>query len=183
MAAEFQFYSEVDIDPVTKKVKSEYPLWYNPRMLQEKEEELEIKKAALRNDAVPRGQEAEYAEGIKRLEDQLSVMKNTTLVDDAKNDRDVIAKLVDKIGKVLKELYPTYKECERRVVDIQQENKKRFDPCVSIKGDDDMVSFAHACQVPISPDGKVNRDGAEKMWKIGRKYIGENANTELLRRG
>jgi hypothetical protein len=36
--------------------------------------------------------------------------------------------------------------------------------------------------VPISPDGKVTRDGMEKAWKIGRKYINENANVELLRR-
>ncbi|MDD5722710.1 MAG: hypothetical protein PHY29_03095 [Syntrophales bacterium] len=182
MAEKFQFYSEADRDPTTGKVRSEYPMWYNPRMISEKEEELDAKKAALANGAVPRGVESDFREGVIRLEEQLKTMKDTTLVDDAQNDRDEIGALVEKLGKILKNEYPTTKECERRVVDIQTENRKRFEPYLPISGDDDMVSFAKACQVSISPDGKITRDGMEKMWKIGRKYLKEYANVEILRR-
>jgi hypothetical protein len=181
----FQFYADADIDQATGKIKSEYPQWYSTRMLSEKEEELTMKKIALANGGVPQGYESEYREGISKLEKQIESMKDNTLIDDASNDRDEIKTIVDKIAKVLKDEYPTSKECDRRVVDINQENRKRFTPYLNLGkiGDDNIFPFARACDVSIDPNGLVTRDGLEKMWKIGRKYLGEYANVEILRRG
>lgn len=176
----YQFFSEADIDKNTGKVKSEYPIWYNPKLIQEIEDEVVSKEIALKTGQVPQGYESEYRENLSRLKDQLKTVQNMTLVDDAKNDHAKLGDALKDLATILKSEMPSNKLCERNLVDPNQEYQKITKQYIPVK-DDNMAELARACNVPIV-DGKISRGGIEKMWKIGTKYLGDYANVEVLRK-
>lgn len=180
----FQFFSEADMkrDPQTGelKVASEYPMWYSPRMIQEMEEEIATREAALATGAVQKGFEGEYRENLSRYKEQLKKMKDMTLVDDAKNDRAALGKAVKEVGKALSDMMPRQAMCERRLVDTNREYRNLNEPTIKIENDL-QADLAKACNVQIV-DGKVTGYGAQKMWKIGTKFLGDYANVEMLRK-
>ena len=177
----YQFFSEADIDKNTGKIKSEFPMWYNPRLIQEIEDEVLTKEGALASGQVPRGQEADYRDNLNRLKDQLEKVKNMSLVDDAKNDKQLLGKAIKDLAKEISSRLPSDTMCKKNLVDPNMEYRQMTQPCIDVK-DDNMAELAKACNVPIT-DGKITREGACKMWKIGTKFMGEYANIEMLRKG
>jgi len=176
----YQFFSEADVDPQTGKVKSMYPMWYYPQLIQELEDEVISRRSALESKQVNPGQEMEYRENLLRMEKQLEKVQNMTMVDDAKNDRGTLGKAIKDLAKIIKQELPTRDFCDRNLVDPSQEYSKMTKPYIKVL-DDNMAEIAKACNVPIV-DGKITREGAAVMWKIASKYMGEYANTESLRR-
>lgn len=176
----YQFFTEADIDPVKGTIKSEYPMWYNPKLVHELEDEVMSKEAALETGAVPRGLESDYRDNLNRLKGQLAKMQNMSMVDDAKNDRATLGKAISSLGKIIAEELPREDLCRRGLVDPNQEYRKMTDAYIPVK-DENIAELAKACNVPIR-DGKISREGACKMWKIGTKFMGDYANTEILRK-
>jgi len=180
----YQFFSEADIhiDPKTgrKSIASEYPMWYNPNLITEMEDEVSAKEIALQTGQVPRSSESDYRDNLARMKDHLEKMKNMTMVDDARNDKDELGKAVKELSKIIREELPSEDLCKRNLVDPNQEMRKMTVPYIKLSSDN-MAELARACNVPIS-DGKVSREGASKMWKIATKFLGEYANTDILRR-
>ncbi len=180
----FQFFSEADMrrDPTTgeMKVVSEYPMWYSPRFVQDMEDEVSIREAALTNGAVPPGHEAEYRESLARAKSQLKKMQDMTMVEDARNDREALGRAAKEIGKTLASMMPKQSLCDRKLVDANREYHNLNVPTVTVENDL-QADLARACNVPII-DGKVTGYGAQKMWKIATKYLGDYANVETLRK-
>lgn len=180
----FQFFSESDMrrDPKTGELKivSEFPMWYNPRLIQEMEENVAMKEAALASGQVEDGVKGEYIENLARAKEQLKKMQDMTLVDDAKNDRASLGKAAKEIGKALSDLMPKQALCDRRLVDTNREYRNLSEPTVKIENEL-QADLARACNVPIT-NGKITGYGAQKMWKIATKFLGDYANVETLRK-
>ncbi len=176
----YQFFTEADIDPQTGKVKSEYPMWYNPRLIEEMEDEVTTREMALKTNQVPPGQEAEFQNNLERIKGQLITMQNMTKLDDARNDKASLGKAVTELAKTIRAFMPKQSMCDRGLVDPNQEYQKLTKFHIDIQNDN-QADLAQACNVPIK-DGKITGEGANKMWKIGTKFLGEYANTETLRR-
>ena len=72
------------------------------------------------------------------------------------------------------------KDMEKGLADAHEEARRMSQPCIELK--DDLITFAKNCDVVVNNTGKVSRKGAEKMWKIASRLLGELSNTESLRK-
>jgi hypothetical protein len=176
----YQFFSESDLDPKTGRVKSMYPAWYDTRMVQELEEDVLTREIALETGQVPRGSVTEFKENLEKAKEKLKKIQDMTLVDDAKNNKDDIDKIVTKLGKVLGEELPTGRTCEKNLVDSNMEYRKMTDKYLKV-ADENTAEFFKACNVEIK-DGKVSREDMAVAWKIGTKFLGGYSNIEMLRK-
>ena len=176
----YQFFSEADVDPVTGSIKSEYPMWYNQRLIEDFEDEVAHRQAALEANQVPEGVRSDFAHNLARMKEQLEKMKDMTMVDDARNDRDSLGKAVKEMAKIIKDELPSRTLCDRGHVDSNIEYHRMTKPYITIQNDN-LAALAEACNVPIV-DGKVTREGMSKMWKVATRYLGDYANTDTLRK-
>lgn len=177
-----------DVDKTKEgKVKSEYPSWYYEQQKDELEESIRHKQSMLDQDLVPGTEKALMRSRLKQESDKLSQIEESKPRFTEK-ELDEIAKMV-KTGtgnangtlsfKISEMMFKRSDE-EKGIADAHEEARRISTPCIKLEPHE--IEFVKACEVPISNDGKVTRGGAEKAWKIGRKIIGENSNTEILRR-
>ena len=162
------------------KPKSEYPSWYFTQQKDELEESISQKERAIENDLVPHGEE-------------LNRMKNKLLHEKKRSDEikasepkltDAEATLVKNmrkdLGTMIRDGMFTRSQMEKGLADAHEEARRMSEPCLELKGD--QIVFAKDCDVTVSHNGKVSRSGAEKMWKIASRLLGEPSNTETLRK-
>lgn len=176
--ADISFFSEVDLSD-KGKIASEYPAWYNRQMIDELKEELQVAEYGVKMGYVPQTQIASKLANIKKLKDKLAAIEESIPKMDDKSF-DSMAKVRKELGKDITSMMFTRSQMERGLADSHEEARRMVTP--SIKLTPEASEFAKACNVPISSDGKVSRTGAEKIWKIASRYLGEMSNTENLRK-
>jgi hypothetical protein len=71
-------------------------------------------------------------------------------------------------------------EMERGVADAHEEARRMSEPVLKLE--DKELIFVRACEGKIEANGKVSRTTAERCWKIISRLLGENSNTEVLRK-
>jgi hypothetical protein len=161
------FFSESDMTRKadgTKIIASEYPAWYNDQIFDEIKEELKIEEHKLESGIVQKEQVGITRERISRLKKRVA---------DIENSRPTLS------GADESNLDKTRKALEKGLADGHMEVRRSQSADIPV--DDTIAMYARASNVPII-DGKINRDGAAKIWKIAQKYFGDISNTELLRK-
>jgi hypothetical protein len=83
------------------------------------------------------------------------------------------------LAKAIQERMFSRSEMQKGLADGHMEVRRSQSADIPV--DDTIAMYARASNVPII-DGKINRDGAAKIWKIAQKYFGDISNTELLRK-
>lgn len=170
------------------KIKSEYPSWYFDREHKDDlVESIRHNKDALERDTVPAERRGEFREQLKKQEDLLKKI-DASEPHLSEAEIDDISKIVVKasgapsgtLGAKIADAMFKRSDMERGTTDAHEEARRISTPCIKL--DEKEIEYAKACDVAISHDGKVTRKSAEKIWKILRRVIGENSNTELLRR-
>jgi archaellum component FlaC len=179
--SEISFFSESDMkvkSDGTKVVSSEMPLWYNRQMMEELREDISMCEFDIKSGRIAESQLGQTRERLTKLKNRYEeVEKSMPKLDD---------KFKDKLGKVHKELGARISDAmfsrsdmKKGLADVHEEARRMDTPIIKLGSD--MNEIARACNVtPV--DGMVSRNQAEKIWKISSRYLGENSNTESLRR-
>ena len=170
------------------KTKSEYPSWYFKQQKEDLEDSVRHRKSMLEQDLVPTSERNITRERLKQESTRLEQIEQSTprFTEKEIDDISKIVKTSSGVNngtlsaKISESMYKR-SEQDRGTSDAHEEARRISIPCVKL--DEREIEFAKACEVPISNDGKVTRKGAEKIWKIGRRIIGEISNTEVLRKG
>jgi len=172
-----RFFAEFERHP-KGGYKSEMPAWYTPRQVEELKDELAAKEKALRigvklppeHEAELRGQAAELKSRITEIE-----ASRPKWTGKQKDELDSLAKELE--GHITDSMY-TRDEMMMRLADPHKELKRATALEIPITKD-----IADAAGIPFNK-GKTSREGALKAWKMIRRGIDPDAETnpEYLRR-
>ena len=174
MDESIKFFGKVDRD-ATGKITSEYPCYYRENDIDELKEELGKKERALERGDIPSTRVPMVEGQVKRERAKLNeILKSIPKLKGAQKDK--VAKLRTELGKEITEAQFTRSEMRGGRVDPHKEVRRMTEP--SIKVDPDVAKEMGVKVV----NGKVSRKGAEKMWKILGKVLGEETNVETLRK-
>jgi len=179
--AEVSFFSEADMTQLKdgrKIISSEYPVWYNEQMVDDLKEDLRRDEFNMENDLVPKDQIPSVKERIRRYSKKLSDIESSRpkLSGEMETKLDKTRKT---LAKNIQERMFTRSQMVKGLADSHMEVRRAT--TYDIPVDDTIAELAKASNVNII-DGKINREGAAKIWKISSKYFNEISNTESLRR-
>lgn len=170
------FFSEVDYN--NGKIASEFPAWYQEHMKEELIEEVRRIKFQLDNDLIPKGSLQQANNRLKVASEKLDKIESSIPKFEGKQ-KDKIAKVCKTLGEEITRAMDSYTVQRKGLSDAHRESKRIVLKAINVTPE--IAEMAEACNVRIV-DGKVSRKDCEKMWKIGRKAIGEISNTEYLRK-
>jgi hypothetical protein len=162
------------------KPKSEYPSWYFNQQKDELEEGIAQKERALEQELVPVGEERNRMKNKLLHEKKRMDDINESQPKPTEKELAELTKMRKELGGMIKDAMFTRSQMEKGLADAHDEARRMSTPCIELK--DEQIPFAKGCDVPISHNGKVTRKGAEKMWKIASRLLGEQSNTETLRK-
>lgn len=176
-----QFFGAVD-RKADGTIGSDMPAYYfdAPRgamaMLEEEVNsgEREIEKGAIPADHLLR-LKADIKEKKKKLE---AIQQSKPVLSGPEIDK--VKGWHKDLGEKISSAMYTYKEDNRRIASPQEEVRRMTQPCIEVPKE-----LVRACGMDAGRGGgntKVNRNIAEKMWKIAGKNLDEPTNVEALRR-
>ena len=91
--------------------------------------------------------------------------------------RDELSGYLKEAGDAIAESMFTESEMRRGNIDSHEEARRSSSPCIKVPG-----ALAAMAGIQVDKRGLVSRDQALRMWKIGRRALGEDSNAEKLRR-
>jgi hypothetical protein len=168
-----QFFGEVDRNS-KGEISSVMPAWYFDAHVDDMAESIARKKRSLKRGEIPPSELMYVKSQVEREEKRLEGIQNSK--PDFGKDKDRFAKAYDNIGKQISDLLPTRSDELMGYASPREELQKSKTPCVSID-----VSVAKACGVSANK-GKITRDEAIRCYRMIGKAIGDNTNTERLRK-
>jgi len=176
MASEVQVFGEVDMR--NGKVSSFLPAWYHNVHIDNLSSSIDETERRLEMGQVPQESIHETKMQLKRdRERRDQILASRPKLEGATKDK--VAKWREDLGNSISESMFTRTEMKKGLADAHEECRRMMDPCIDVRGD--LAGFAKECGIRVSK-GKVNREGAAKMWKVASKMLGEISNTAILRR-
>jgi len=180
MGSDIKVFSEIDYTEVKggSKLGSEYPAWYHDAMVDEIREGIRTDELVLERGSVPHDRRHDVKERIRKNKEKLEkIQESSPDLDD--KQKDYVNKVRVELGKEISRMMFTRSQMQKGLADSHMEARRMKDPSIPVSGA--IHDMAQACNVPIT-NGKISRSGAEKVWKICSKKLGEISNTELLRK-
>lgn len=169
---EITFFGEVDRHPRTGAITSEYPSWFWPRQLMQLKDDLQQVNQALDLEL---GNKMELRAKAKELKAKIgSIEESNRKLTDVQQDKvkGYIAEFEPEIARMM----PVRSKMRFGTADPHKENEMDETPCIKVD-----AGLARDLGVRCEK-GKVTRQGAQKMWKILRRRLGEDSNVEILRK-
>jgi chromosome segregation ATPase len=169
---EIVFFGEVDRNPRTGAISSEYPSWFWPRQLESLKDELRRTDQAL--DAGV-GSKMELRAKQRELKAKVESIEaaNKGLTD---TQKDKVRLHLQDLEPEIARLMPNASKMKLGTADPHKEVEYDEVPCIKVD-----AGLARDLGVRVEK-GKVTRAGAQKMWKIMRRRLGEESNIEALRK-
>jgi hypothetical protein len=161
------------------KVKSQYPAWYYETHIDELRESIRHKEYQLESDLIPLSEKGITRERLKQEKERLEEIEKSKAKFTA-TEKDDLSKIRKDLGQRIKDGMFTRSQMEKGLADAHEEARRLSEPVIEIKTEVEK-ELAKECEVKVI-DGKVSRKGAEKIWKIASKALGEMSNTEELRK-
>lgn len=179
---EFSFFSEVDRDPRTGKVVSEYPAWWHTANVEDLEDEVDQMRLALSNGTLKPANVAEAERSLEKLQEKLEdIRKSEPKLDGTMKDD--FAKAINFLKAQVRESMPSRESMARNMVDSRAESKLMSEPCIGIMNLPKGAILAAACNVPFKKDKPfLSRDHAIKILLITSKALNEPFFVESLRK-
>jgi len=174
-----EFFGSVDRKGMRQdgKITSEYPAFYFDVHLGELEENIASNKRALASGAINPQAIPELKAEIARDEQRLSEIKKSHVKLTGK-DKDEAAMLYKELADQIQDSMFTRSDMMKGLANPHDELKRMKEPIISI-GKNGAV-FEKMGIKPVK--GKVSRNQAARVFKILGKVLGENTNTEHLRK-
>ena len=167
-----------DVDKIKGEISSQFPAFYYDSNVDKLKEAISTQKWDLKNGGIPAEKVNEARNNLQRDELRLGEIERTKPCLST-GERDRLWKLRSEMAKLIQPAQFTYSEMNRNIANAGEEARRMKQPCIELSKE--LLGIAAACHVRVT-EGKVSRDGVEKMWKIAGKIIGEGTNVEALRR-
>ncbi|MFQ5493598.1 MAG: hypothetical protein ACE5DX_05585 [Candidatus Dojkabacteria bacterium] len=156
-------------------IVSSYPGWYNKAKLDMERDDINQEARRIDSGMIPYAEVAQAKADLrKRKENYEAVMRGLPKL--SSKQKDEVSRFVGSLGEKIAESYFTRTSMMKGVADAHEEASRMTTPCIPLDGD-----VANACGVKHQ-GGKVSRNGASKIWQIGRRMLGESVNPEILRK-
>lgn len=171
------FFSESDMNK-NGKIASEYPMWYNPNMIEEIREEIKRDEFMVDNGLVADSKVTAVRNRLVGSKKKLEEIENSKpkLSTEEENK---LKKAKDEIAKEIKNALFSRSQMLKGLADGHEEARRMATPTIKVSAE--MVDLVKACNIPIY-DGKMSRNDAQKAWKIASRYFGDMSNVESLRK-
>jgi hypothetical protein len=174
----FDLYPKSDIHPVTGKPKSEYPSWYFTEQLNELKDTIAMSRQNIANGTIPERMLPQARADLSFNETKLSTLLDSIpKVNDFNLDK--FAKIWRELGVKISDSMYTYSDMQRGTADAHEEARRMMDPIIDVR--DDALVCCKSCGCNVH-EGRVSRNDAIRVWKIIAKFLGENTNSETLRK-
>lgn len=172
---EVEFFGDVDKN-IKGEVVSELPAWFHDIHLDHLEEGVASKKRQIERGEIPREHVGMVSQEIKNEEEKIKDIKAAVpkLVG---KQKDSVAKAYHALQNQIKETMPTRMEDRNGYISPRDELKRMKEFHIEVDRD-----IAKACNVKTNIQGKVTGDGANKIYKMCGRILGENENVERIRR-
>ena len=161
--------------------RSEYPGWYyeGRRHVEELEDSIKQRERMLKMGAVSHEKEGEYRERLEMEKERYEKIKESVPKLDGEH-KDRVAKLVKELRGDISGSQFTRTDMLLGLADAHEEAQRMSTKKIPIRSEDE-AALAKEMGIKVE-DGKISRTDKERLWKIGRKALGESTNTEVLRR-
>jgi hypothetical protein len=168
------------------RVASTYPMYFNKKQRDDILEEIRMYEHALNNPMGPeltkyisQGHEGEYRARLEKARTKLEAMEK--MVPDFKRYEDDIHKMTLEAGELISESMPTRNQMHKGLILPHDECDRLTTDCIPVS--DRIAAMAAANQIPFDHKSKkMSRTNLTRLWQIGRHCLGENVNSETLRR-
>lgn len=175
-ASDYQVFSEVDLNQ-KNQVGSYMPAWAYDTLISDLKDDITKGEITLKSSNISQERMSELRDSIEKKKERLyQILDNKP-----KMDTDKVNSISSSIGEKVADSMFSYTEMQKGTVNAHEEARRMSEPCIKL--DPNEANFALACNIPVGKDRQISRNQAAKMWKIARKYLGENSNVETLRRG
>ena len=176
-----EFFGEADMtinrDTGQKKIGSEYPAYYFEQQCREISDGIARLEFDIDNAKIPdKGKPAAIAElkKLKAMKDKVDASRPKI-----KGYEDEIRKARESLGEKIKETKYSRSDMLKGLADGHEEYRRQSEPIIELKGDEMLLAKKMNCRIV---KGKVTRNDADRIWKIISRSLGENSDTEVLRR-
>jgi hypothetical protein len=179
---EYQFFGEADLNR-RGEVSSQVPAYMLTQLVEDLKQQVVTHEKELEDTSMQPEVRGKLMSKLREEKERLHMIEDSK----PKLNKDIIAGVVGKdrnggsLGEKIAESMFTYTDMQKGLADAHEEARRMSEPIIPLR--DKEMDIAKGCNVRIGKDGMVSRDDAIRVWKIGRKYLGENSNAEILRRG
>jgi hypothetical protein len=159
------------------KITSEYPAFYFHTQFDELKENTERAERQLKLGLVP-ASEVPYAQAeVERNRQRMIDIKKANPQLEGRQ-KDAVFNMYKELASQISDSMYTRSDMKKGLVDAHEEARRMSQPIISIKGNE---KFFHNMGITAT-GGKISRNEASRAYKIMGKALGENTNTEHLRR-
>ena len=175
---DIQFFSSIDRKGkrADGAITSEYPAFYFYTHYEELQESTDKQQRQVDLGLVPASELPRIKAELKRNNDRLAEIQEAN--PKLGPEKDAVHKLYKELEESISDSMYTRSDMQKGLVDAHEEARRMVDPLISIKGNE---KFFHNMGI-TARNGKVSRNEASRAYKIMGKALGENTNTERLRR-
>jgi len=175
---DIQFFSSIDRKGkrADGAITSEYPAFYFYTHYEELQESTDKQQRQVDLGLVPASELPRIKAELKRNNDRLAEIQEAN--PKLGPEKDAVHKLYKELEESISDSMYTRSDMQKGLVDAHEEARRMTDPIIPIKGNE---KFFHNMGI-TARNGKVSRNEASRAYKIMGKALGENTNTERLRR-
>lgn len=181
-ANEFQFFGEVDYNK-NGRISSQYPAWAFRHLINELVNDITDLEKQMKDYSIDPETRGKLLSRLQIRQERLTKIRDSF----PKVDKDKVYSIVGgenengTLGQKIADSMFTRTDMMKGIADAHEEDRRMHEPVIKLEGKE--IDMAKGCNVRINGEGKVSRNDAVKVWKIGRKYLGEVSNVEVLRKG
>ena len=176
-----QFFGAVDRKGKKKdgKISSSLPCWYFPRKVEELEHDVEAKERSLVSGLLHPTAIPQVQFELAREKERLAEIRAAHVHLSGK-EKDEAKAIYDDMGSQISDSMFTSYETTKGLADPHEEARRMKEPIINV--DTRYKGVLANMGIEVGKGGKISRDDASRVYKILGKSIGENTNTERLRK-
>ena len=146
-------------------------------MMNDLKEEIRSKKFSLETGRVAQSKLYDVKQSLAASEKQLAAMQES--VPDFSKDKDMLVKVSEEIGEKIAERMPTRSQMQKGLDDPQRLVQTDVTHCIDTTPQVRRMAEINGFK---TEKGKLKGGDAIKLWQLCRSAVGEDANSEWLRK-
>jgi len=177
-----RFFSETDLKTDAKGNISrtcDYPRWYFPKMIHDLKEEIRSKKFSIETGRVAQARLHDAKQSLAASEKQLAKLEEAT--PDFADKKDLLVKVSIDLGSKISATMPSRGDMQKGLDDPQRLVKTDTTYCIDVSDSPKVARLADINGFRMV-NKKLRGGDAMKLWQLSRAAVGEDSNTEHLRR-
>ena len=160
------------------KLTSMMPGWCFPNAISELELSINQREKALEMGVIPRDKISYEENKLKRDKKRKMEILNAKPTLSA-GQKDELSKLYELMKGQIRDSMFSRSDMKKGLADPHEEARRMKTPGISVQG---FEAVAKKMGIPVPRSGKISRDEASRIYKMSGRLLGEQTNTEHLRR-